>query len=528
MNNLNTDFDFDEFLNSDNGFINNDENKAVDSVASNDSGNNTSNDNIKKDDKKDDKKDGKKGNKKKLILIVLLLLVLLVVAFYSFFNKPKSTEVILEFEAGKTTSLMVKKGDKLSIPSVSPREGYEFVEWQLNGKKFNFDTPITENLKLVAIWRKKGEGKSGEYYTVTFDTAGGNSIESQKVEIGEKVIKPENPTKEPSGDTTYTFTIWTLDGKEYNFNNTLTEDITLVANWVESNSNSPIERYTVSFNSNEGSFVTSQIINKGDRASKPHDPMRNGYSFAGWELNGRLFDFNTPINSNVTLTARWESQNNNNPTRYTVSFNSNGGSSVASQTVSQGGRASKPQDPTRSGYTFAGWEANGGIFDFNTPINSNVTLTAKWNSNTPVVTEKVTVSFDSSGGSIVGAQTINKGSKANSPANPTKIGYNFAGWSLNGQAFDFNSPVNANITLVANWSQKTFTVKAIAHDQFSNNRSLKVYADGVEVNFAVIYYTDGVLVVEAGKNNVDLTALESTFLVQLPGSNERFRATLVS
>ena len=72
MNNLNTDFDFDEFLNSDNGFINNDENKAVDSVASNDSGNNTSNDNIKKDDKKDDKKDGKKGNKKKLILIVLI------------------------------------------------------------------------------------------------------------------------------------------------------------------------------------------------------------------------------------------------------------------------------------------------------------------------------------------------------------------------------------------------------------------------------------------------------------------------
>ena len=155
-------------------------------------------------------------------------------------------------------------------------------------------------------------------------------------------------------------------------------------------------------------------------------------------------------------------------------------------------------------------------------------MTARWNSNTPVVTEKVTVSFDSSGGSTVGAQTINKGSKANSPANPTKTGYNFAGWSLNGQAFDFNSPVNSNITLVANWSQKTFTVKAIAHDQFSNNRSLKVYADGVEVNFAVIYYTDGVVVVEAGRNNVDLTALESTFLVQLPGSDERFRATLVS
>lgn len=79
-----------------------------------------------------------------------------------------------------------------------------------------------------------------------------------------------------------------------------------------------------------------------------------------------------------------------------------------------------------------------------------------------------TVTFDSNGGSAVTAQSIEAGQKATKPADPTKDGFDFKGWTLNGSAYDFNSAVNGNITLVATWEQKqvvptTYTVSFAAN-----------------------------------------------------------------
>ena len=79
-----------------------------------------------------------------------------------------------------------------------------------------------------------------------------------------------------------------------------------------------------------------------------------------------------------------------------------------------------------------------------------------------------TVTFDSNGGSAVTAQSIEAGQKATKPADPTKDGYDFKGWTLNGSAYDFNTAVNGNITLVATWEQKqvvptTYTVSFAAN-----------------------------------------------------------------
>ena len=63
---------------------------------------------------------------------------------------------------------------------------------------------------------------------------------------------------------------------------------------------------------------------------------------------------------------------------YTVTFNSNGGSSVASQTVNYNEKATQPSNPTREGYTFVGWQLNGNTYDFNIVVNGNITLTAVW------------------------------------------------------------------------------------------------------------------------------------------------------
>ena len=65
----------------------------------------------------------------------------------------------------------------------------------------------------------------------------------------------------------------------------------------------------------------------------------------------------------------------------TVSFNSNGGTAVAPQTIAKGGKATKPANPTMDGYTFVNWYLDGEVYDFSKPVNENITLNAQWKKN---------------------------------------------------------------------------------------------------------------------------------------------------
>ena len=143
---------------------------------------------------------------------------------------------------------------------------------------------------------------------------------------------------------------------------------------------------------------------------------------------------------------------------FTVTFDASGGSPVpGTQTVISGGFASEPTPaPTKTGYTLDGWFAPNATapFDFaNTPVTSDLTLTAKW-TLIPVVTY-YTVTFDAAGGSPVPAsQTVAAGNMAMKPANPVLAGYTLDGWFAPGAAtaFDFTTPITSNITLTAKWT----------------------------------------------------------------------------
>ncbi len=209
-----------------------------------------------------------------------------------------------------------------------------------------------------------------------------------------------------------------------------------------------ITKYTVTFNSNGGSAVASQTVESGKTATQPANPTRSGYTFNGWYNGSTKFNFSTSITSNLTLTANWTA--NPTVTKYTVTFNSNGGSAVASQTVESGKTATQPANPTRSGYTFNGWYNGSTKFNFSTPITSNLTLTANWTAN-PTVT-KYTVTFNSNGGSAVASQTVESGKTATQPANPTKSGYTFNGWYNGSTKFNFSTKITSNLTLTANWT----------------------------------------------------------------------------
>lgn len=105
-----------------------------------------------------------------------------------------------------------------------------------------------------------------------------------------------------------------------------------------------------------------------------------GHSFVGWYLNDEEFDFNTVINDDITLVAEWEINS------YTVTFNSDGGSTIEAQVVNYGAKATEPADPTKDGYIFKGWFVGDNAFDFNTTVTTDITVTAHWeNIEEPVV-----------------------------------------------------------------------------------------------------------------------------------------------
>ena len=284
-------------------------------------------------------------------------------------------------------------------------------------------------------------------YTVSFYSNGGSNVISQSVTSGQKATKPADPTK-----TGYNFTGWYSDQaltKAYSFNAAVTSNMTLYAGWERIT-------YTVSFNSNGGSAVANQTVTWGARATKPANPTKAGYTFTGWYSDSALtqaYNFsNTLVKSNVTLYAGWKQ------VTYTVSFNSNGASNVASQTVTWGAAATKPADPAKSEFAFTGWYSDKALtkaYDFKTPVKSNMTLYAGWKQ---VI---FTVSFNSQGGSAVANQKVALGSAATRPADPTKKGFTFTGWYTDTSfktMYDFGKTVSFNTLLQAGWKQNTCTV----------------------------------------------------------------------
>lgn len=254
-------------------------------------------------------------------------------------------------------------------------------------------------------------------YKVTYDTNGGSLIETQTVKSNEKVIKPKDPTKEG-----YIFLEWTYQGVTYDFSKDVTSDLKLVAKWFKRQEN--IETFVIKFETDGGTTISNQVVEKGKKIEKPVIPTKEGYTFIEWVYNNETYDFDKAVEEDLVLKAIWKkidelsdnsitnnksnsnvnnksnSNNNNNSnsknntvTRYTVTFDTNGGTYVESKTVDVGKTIKKPDNPSKNGYDFIGWNLNGNLFDFNSPINSNITLTAVWSNQI--------WDIDSSTGSIV-------------------------------------------------------------------------------------------------------------------------------
>ncbi len=152
------------------------------------------------------------------------------------------------------------------------------------------------------------------------------------------------------------------------------------------------------------------------------------------------------------------------PLKYTVTFDSNGGSAVKSVDVENGGTVTKPTDPTREGYTFAGWyTAKDGGSEFNfatTKITSATTIYAHWTEVKKAPVATLVYDNGSANGSIT---AVKDGDNYyfDEPETPKKDYNKFLGWFVGDTQFNFSTPVTDNVTLTAKWEQGYDTVNTV-------------------------------------------------------------------
>ena len=198
-----------------------------------------------------------------------------------------------------------------------------------------------------------------------------------------------------------------------------------------------IGAYTVTFQSEGGSEVASQI-RANTPADQPADPTKEGYTFIGWYNGESEWDFETPVTADLTLTAKWQIN------QYTITFDTAGGSEVPSITQDYGTAITPPAAPTRTGYTFAGWDRE---IPTTMPAG-DMTITARWTVNQYTITFKL----ENGGQDIVIKQDY--GTAITAPANPTKTGYTFAGWD---KAIPTTMPAG-DMTITARWTENRVIV----------------------------------------------------------------------
>ena len=263
---------------------------------------------------------------KKRILIFLLLVFLLTGC------KEKTYTVTFMDEGKLLESVKIKKGDTISKLEHPKKDGYLFVTWLKDGVEYNDSNQITEDITLTASWTK--EPKLIVNHTVTFNY--GNELRTQTIADGDVAVKPEN---DPQKDK-HVFLGWFVGDTEYDFDTPVTKDIVLIAKFKKN-------RIVINYDLDGGTGLAQIEIEKGSIPEKPDDPVKFGYDFLNWSLDGQPYNFDFPLNSDTTIKAIYS------PTEYVkVTLDTDGGDTLNNIMVAKGKTIKELPIPVKEGYTF--------------------------------------------------------------------------------------------------------------------------------------------------------------------------------
>ena len=296
----------------------------------------------------------------------------------------------------------VEEGEAALSPSDPIRTGYIFMGWDKDFSNVQSDLTINAMYEI----RK---------YTVLFKDWDGRVLKTQEVEHGKSATAPENPEREG-----FVFVLWDTD-----YTN-VTRDITVTAVY------SPI-MYMVRFVDYDDTPIMRVMVPHGSAAVPPTNPVREGYTFTGWDK-----DY-TNVTSDMIIKAQYTVN------QYTVNYYVDG-ELYGTQTYDFGASITPLAEPERNNAVFSGWSDIPQTMPAN---NVNVYGTFE---------DAYTVVFQDYDGTPLSVQLVEHGESAVAPDAPEREGYVFTGWD---RSFD---NITENTTITAQYEILTFVVRFIDYD----------------------------------------------------------------
>ena len=320
--------------------------------------------------------------------------------------------------------IIVKTGSAFTAPASDGMTrpdgdtGSYFMWLDGNGNSYEPGGSVPADVtELTAQW-------TAPTYAVTLNTNGG-TINSGNVTGYTYGVGATLPAADDMTYTGHTFKGW------YDNENLTGSPVTAIGGAETGNKEYwakwEINQYTITFDTNGGSEIAPITQDYGTEITAPDNPTRKGYTFKGWD---KEIPETMPA-ENITVKAQWEIN------QYTITFDTNGGSDIAPITQDYGTEITAPDNPTRKGYTFKGWDKE----IPKTMPAENITVKAQWEIN------QYTITFDTNGGSEIDSITQDYGTAITAPADPTRKGYTFKGWD---KEIPETMPAE-NITITARW-----------------------------------------------------------------------------
>ena len=360
-------------------------------------------------------------------------------------------------------------------PATPILDGYSFGGWYVDSAytvEFDFTQRLTQNATVYMLWYRNpkvnfysnAEGFSKDAVTLPYNTA---------------MTPPATPIL--SG---YTFGGWYSDyafTTAFDFAKKITEDTVIYVKW---NAN-PV----VSFSSAVSGFAMDAVkVPYNTSMDEPTAPTLANYTFDGWYADAVCltpFDFDQLLTKNTVIYAKYT------PVNYTVQYNSNGGSTIAAQTLPYGSAMPEPNAaPTKNGAWFAGWYYDIALqrpVDFaNDKVSGAMTLYAAWKDK-----EVYTINFASNGGAAVNDIFVEEGSTTviQLPS-ITRTGYRFDGWysdaSFNEQDMVTDRVFTSSVTLYAKWTVLSYNVSYNFGDGATSGSYTTDYTVEDEVKLPVV------------------------------------------
>ncbi len=336
------------------------------------------------------------------------------------------------------------------------------------------NTSINQKVVLPGLWNKLGAGNHNFEFSTRVISGPGNVDDLAYSYEGNGIIRIHVTTAIQRANTRVKFDI------RDRFNNetighgyfVYSVDSSGISN-IEVEQPPPLDYYTITFNTNGGSVIAPISGYVDDNVGTITEPTRIGHIFSGWDkpIPAKIPEYDLELN------AIWEAID------YRITFNSNGGLPISDMRYKYGEQISIP-NPTRVGYTFAGWNT--------TPPEympaEDLHFEAQWTNNT------LTITFDSNGGTSVNPNSMQVLFDSPYGPLPTPIRdyYNFTGWYtglINGSLVEATTIVNItdNHTLFAMWESASISVDAVylldtADGQFKTSISKEIRRNNLPPN----------------------------------------------